>query len=774
MGWEGLGRAERPSHHDPPNPPSLHQSRLHANPRYLNTPCLVDRARFILPAYRAVPDAVAVHAPRRLRTTSVQAVASRGLNRGKQAQRKLHTLTVVALTHADADVLKHQQTAFGNQFVDGVVYVATDRATYDAASRIAPLRVVAAFGDGGLDAETRTQPGDSSSTNHHHALLALEAWPPSATPAGTLMTAVARIINLGHDVFFVGMDAVPLANYGGKLAALDRSAVHVAGVAKSDGAASLPAMAYLPASAAMVTIANEWASMLRQGRILTHKALADLAHNHGTTLSDLPWSDFVVHGPLLASGWPGTTLKRRAIVAVGSGEAHGSSSLTAFRHRAARLWPRTARVACTNYSVLSRRPGNLTSVSAARVIRRHAQFAAFVAAKKVECAVVPGFALPATRSRVDVGSVLDLTALAHACGNATLLPSRAWIEPGARRIKFTPKHGRGEATPPLLPLVRPLESAARSVVQRLGTNFTCVRDPRRSLDEVASLTLGTGIDSWIEALRQRHGLSAHRQLLLTGAWKAVRSSDIIAAGAAAASLLALADVVSDGLPHRLLTPVLASTPFNPLLDPAWADVVEGWVCAHHATTTVDAEPAFPPPQSPDAVSNVILPHIPASVLRRDLDALHHWRQRDNRLKSLRPPPIAVVGEDEAVSSPTSLPTLHTLADMQSGRLIVLPFTTKAGPDTFYTSPNILPPSVLSLTLPRLAPVLASRGALSSAPDPRTASVAADYPAEMALVKRLAHSWSASVVWTAPGRLTLTEVLDAARVVPSRDAIVVVA
>ena len=711
---------------------------------------------------------MAVHAPRRLRTTSVQAVASRGLNRSKQAQRKLHTLTVVALTRVDEDVLKHQQAAFASQFVDGVVYVAADRATYDAASRIAPLRVVAAFGDGGLDAGSRTQPGGSSSTiNHHAPLLALEGWPPSTTHAGALMTAVARIINLGHDVFLVGLDAVPLANYGGKLAGLDRGVVHGAGVAESDGAASLPAMAYLPASNAVAAFANKWASMLRQEHILTHHLLADIAHDHGTALTHLPWSDFVVRGPFLASGWPSTTLKRRAVVAVGGGEALGSSSLTAFRHRAARVWPRTARVACANYSVLSRRPGNLTSVNVARVISRHAQFAAFVAANRVECAVVPGFTLPATRSRIDVGSVLDLTSFVRACGNTTLLPSSAWIEPGARRIKFTPKHSRGVVRPSL-PLARPLQSAVRSVVLRLSPDFTCVRDPRRSPDEVASLTLGKGIDSWVNALRQQHGLSAHHQLLLTGAWKAVRTCDIVSADMAA-SLMTVADLVGDGLPHRLLTPILASTPSNPLLDPAWANVVEVWVCDSHAAVTVDAEPAFPPPRSLDSIINTILPHIPSSIFRRDMDALQRWRQRSDRLESLRPP-IAVVGEDQALSSATTLRTLHTLADMQASRPIVIPFATKAWPDTAYIPPNILPPSVLALSLPRLAPVLASHGALSSAPDPQSSPVAALYPAEMALVKLLARRWAASVVWTAPGRLTLTEVLDAARAVPSRDAI----
>lgn len=73
-------------------------------------------------------------------------------------------------------------------------------------------------------------------------------------------------------------------------------------------------------------------------------------------------------------------------------------------------------------------------------------------------------------------------------------------------------------------------------------------------------------------------------------------------------------------------------------------------------------------------------------------ALQRWQQRIDRLESLRPP-LAVVGEDQAASSPAMLLTLHTLADMQLSRPIVLPLTTKAWPDTAYTPPNI-PPNIV--------------------------------------------------------------------------------
>lgn len=140
----------------------------------------------------------------------------------------------------------------------------------------------------------------------------------------------------------------------------------------------------------------------------------------------------------------------------------------------------------------------------------------------------------------------------------------------------------------------------RITLANLGPDLTCVRDPRRPLNEVASLTLVKGIDSWVNVLRERHGLSAHHKLLLTGAWKAVQASDIVAAGFVA-SVSTLADVAGDGSPHRLLTPVLASTPSNPLLDPAWSEIVvrqtktslpQVLVCDRHAAATVDAEPRF--------------------------------------------------------------------------------------------------------------------------------------------------------------------------------------
>lgn len=686
----------------------------------------------------------------------MQAVASRGLNRDKQAQRKLHALTVVALTSVDVDVLTNQRAAFARQFVEGVVYVAPDQATFNAASRIAPLQVVAAFDGGGGAHEGATT--NAANINHHSPMPTYESWPPSTTPTGTLLTAVARILALGHDVFLVGADAVPLANYGGKLAALDRGRVHVAGFG-----ADMPSMAFLPSSDAVADFVDAWALAVRAGQTPPYDALATTAHHHAITLTPLPWSDFIVGGPLLTSGWPANTLKRRAFVAVGGGDAAGVT----FRLRAARAWPRVdGRLTCANYSVLSRHPANLTSESVARVIARHAEFAAFVAAERVACVVVTGFALPATRSHVDAGSLMDFAAFAHACGkHVTLLPSRRWMEPGARRIKFVPRHDRAGVAPPPLPLTRPLESAVQSALVRLGASFTCVRDPHRSPDEAASLTLGGGVDSWIASLRQHHRIAPHHTLLLTGAWKTVRAADV---GASAANVLTLADVAGDNT-HHTFAPTLASTPTNPLLDPAWADVVEGLLCSWHAASTVHAQPAFPPPQSLDTTIDTMLPHIPPSHLLRDLDVLRRWLPRSDRLKALGPP---IVGLGSAF--PTTLATLHTVADIQSSRPVVLPFSGQAWPDAAYTPANVLPPSFLALTLPRLAPILASHGTLTSAPDPQSALSTTEFRTELAFIKRVARKWASIALWTAPCNATLTDVLDAVRAVPHRDGVLVFA
>lgn len=750
-GWGVRARHERVmnAYQPRPRPP---QSRLHINPRYLNTPCLVDRARFTLPSYHAVSNAVAIHAPRRLRTTSLQAVASRGLNRGTQSQRKLFTLTVVGVTDVDGDVLAKQQAAFTSRFVDGVVYVAADHATYNAASQVALLRVVAAFGNSGGELGPVSKPL-SGQINHHTPIPALESWPPSPTSAGSIMTAVARMVTIGHDVFLVGTDAVPLANYGGTLAGLERTAVHVAGLAE---ASSLPSMIYMPSSQAVAAFADAWALALRQNKAMSYDKLAKIASHHDITLTLLPWPDFVVRGPLLASGWPGVTLKRRSVVAFGSGDI-------AFLARSARAWPRDARVTCTNYSVLSRRPVKLTSATAARVIARYTEFASFVATRRVACVVIPGFVLPVTRSRVDVGSAVDLATFVKACGNTTLLPSRAWIEPGGRRVKFTRQHTRSAAM--LLPLSWPLQSALHAALARLGPSFTCVRDVLRSPDEVAALRLNqNNIESWINTLREHHAIAHNHTLLLTSAWKIVRAQDM--ARQKSASLLTLADVAGGDEHPRLLTPKLATTSANMLLDPAWANVVEGLVCARHASFTVDTGPVFPKPQSLHSIITTMLPHIPAATLRRDLDTLRRWFQRSDRVKLTRPP-IAILGP----SSPSALATLLTLADMHPSRAIVLPFADTPWPDTTYMPPNVVPPSVLALALPRLALMLTRLGALTVTPDPQSARMATAYPAELTLIKRWARSWASAVVWMAPGNATLTDALTAVRMVPPGDAVV---
>ena len=737
----------------------------------------MDRLRFAVPGYHGVADAVLVHSPRRLRTSSFGAVASRASNKHTQSHKKVHVVTLVGLTHAPLRLLSTQQTGLASRFINNVVYAAADPVTFYEASKLVPRQIVAAFDEEVEQGLRSKQPNLRQGPD--------ESWPPSSTAAGSIATAVTKFVQAGHSVFLIGPEAVPLTNYGGLLTSLDEGSVHVlAGpappLAYTTAGAVNVGMLYAPAGAGVATVLEDWASQLRRGQ-----SDGRLTGTPTTPVASLPPTVFVHGGPLLQSGWPATTRSQRAVVSVDAGRVGGlvnaSSGLTIFQMRHARLWPLSDKARCANYSVLSRRPFNITTYNAATVLGRHAEFARFVAANRIECAVVPGLGLPATRSRTDTFKLVDFDAFKNASGGAVLLPAATWVRRPARRIAFVSARGhtRGRlqrstdiyGSPSTRLLSRPLHRAVQAVTSSLGSPYVCVYDAGRSLDEVAmlSLTRSRAVDGWVSALRRAHGaFYSHHRILLTGAWNAVQARDVTSAP----DVATLADLTDGPITFNSLMPALASTS-SVLSNAAWLDVVEGLVCTG-ANAVITAAPSFAPPLSPSTIVDAMMPYIAPSCLDRDLARLRAWRTRPDRPKLSRPPMVAVAS---AGQRDTAVQFLHTVADVQPGRGVVLVgrHTRDArDPPRMYDHASALPPLVVMLSFPRLA--LAARHGADWVPFKAVANAsysitALDYAAEVAFAKRWARRWARSTVWRVEGSKSVNNALALVRATPRSDGVV---
>lgn len=113
------------------------EGRVVGTPAAVNVGAPVDKARFRQAAYHGRPsEAVLVHAPRRLRTDGVAAAAAR------IAAGRVATVVVVTRNDVASGLLRHIAASLAGAGVTDVLYAAADDASYDAASKLAPYRVV--------------------------------------------------------------------------------------------------------------------------------------------------------------------------------------------------------------------------------------------------------------------------------------------------------------------------------------------------------------------------------------------------------------------------------------------------------------------------------------------------------------------------------------------------------------------------------------------------------------------------------------------------------
>ena len=125
----------------------------HSNPLYHNTATLLDRDWFLDVRYHGVDDLAVLHAPRRLRSDGLKAVATR-------AQGYLPATTVVLSEESIAEqrsragntsstnnimLLNNFKAAADELRLSGVIYIALSEDVFFKASRVVPLQVLPAF-----------------------------------------------------------------------------------------------------------------------------------------------------------------------------------------------------------------------------------------------------------------------------------------------------------------------------------------------------------------------------------------------------------------------------------------------------------------------------------------------------------------------------------------------------------------------------------------------------------------------------------------------------
>jgi hypothetical protein len=596
--------------------------RAHDNARSYSVMALpVDHARFADPAYYGDADLAFVHAPRRLRVSSLEAVTRR-LDVGKPV-----TVVVVppAMTAADAALLAHLHAGLGRAGeMRNALFLAMDEAGHAAASQLAPLRVLLADDNDGGAGHQSTE----------------------ARTARTLLD----LARAGLTTFTIGLDTVILHPYSHHLSALaeerpqDVRWPSRAGASATLGPLLVPATAAASlqgwaesaggghaASAGTTTRPTLLASSLGRFRKGEQAPRSLPVHQHLPPDLFPPASSFV--GPL----WTQAARLNVAAVVTWDGDGMGNAPATPAALASVGLWSAPlggdggAPLTCANHSVLATEPLRLSSpASIHRALALHAAFRRFAHRHSIACVVLPGFWLGTTGTTVPAAAVLT----ADEAGAALVFPSLAALQDGTggdvgHLIPFDgaamPAPSKGEVTPASLPVFAPrLAALVEAALAALPPSYHCVLDGRRSGRDATLTSLdGRRLEAVAAAVRGLVGTNA--PALLTGAWRHVGAwptSTRIVTLADLAAPPTTADPMADLVRHSLtLSSRLASSP--------WAGIVEYAACqraaAVHTLDTVGV---------PLATLDQVAALIPPAVLAEDLRSFNHWLSRPDRPASV--------------------------------------------------------------------------------------------------------------------------------------------
>lgn len=246
----------------------------HSNPLYHNTATLLDRDWFLDVRYHGVDDLAVLHAPRRLRSEGIKAVATR-------AQAYFPATTVV-LSEDSTDeqqsggdtnvssstLLLNFKAAAADLHLSGVIYVALTEDLFIRASRVVPLQVLPAFERRRVGRLSNTREGDVDSSSHSSVASASTAaaeeeaassamaadaaptaaetassaaaaavdpksfiltWPPTApSPATRLLATITQLVTQGYSPLVVDAASAPIQNYDVVLYGFPKDAVFFA------------------------------------------------------------------------------------------------------------------------------------------------------------------------------------------------------------------------------------------------------------------------------------------------------------------------------------------------------------------------------------------------------------------------------------------------------------------------------------------------------------------------------------------------------------------
>ena len=214
---------------------------------------LVDADWFDDARYHGSSSPVAVvHAPRRLRTNSVQAVASRF--------HKKVPLTLISLSSYDVDAANKLSQSLHDPHVN-VAFVATDEATYTRSVNMWPYQVIPAFAKLPKNAQ----------------------WPRSRLSSGLVLTAVSRLVRLQYSVLVLHPTCGVSANFAALSYSLSSASIHISSNALIDKRRRCDCCvgpAYFPGLVAHPLV-DMWADQLVRGRCPSYNQLAATAASAG-------------------------------------------------------------------------------------------------------------------------------------------------------------------------------------------------------------------------------------------------------------------------------------------------------------------------------------------------------------------------------------------------------------------------------------------------------------------------------------------------------------
>jgi hypothetical protein len=253
----------------------------YSNPLYHNTATLLDRDWFLDVRYHGVDDLAVLHAPRRLRSDGLKAVATRArrylpattvvLSEESTVEQRSRADNTSSFSTNNTTLLDNFKATADDLRLAGVIYVALSEDVFFKASRVVPLQVLSAFerksdehlllstGGGDVDsssssvvasvstaavvapaaaAAVKEEEGTSASATAAAAASALASadpksfvltWPPIApSPATRLLSTITQLVTQGYSPLVVDATSSPLQNYGMVLYGFPKDAVFFA------------------------------------------------------------------------------------------------------------------------------------------------------------------------------------------------------------------------------------------------------------------------------------------------------------------------------------------------------------------------------------------------------------------------------------------------------------------------------------------------------------------------------------------------------------------